>query len=74
MSRSVERKTRGTVERREKPLGVSQDEELEYLCARTPGERVLQPEQTDADDFGSPGLRIAGFGQKIDESIDPVIS
>ena len=72
--RSVERKSGRPIEGREKPFGISQDEELEDLRTGAPGERFLQPEQTDADDFRPACLGIPGFGQEIEERIKPFIS
>lgn len=48
---SVERKTGRPMEGREKSFDISQDEELEDLRTRAPGERVLQRSHADADDF-----------------------
>ena len=72
--RSVERESGRPIEGREKPFGISQDEELEDLRTGAPGERFLQPEQTDADDFRPACLGIPGFGQEIEERIKPFIS
>ena len=72
--RSVERKSGRPLEGREQPFGISQDEELKDLSTGAPGERFLQPEQTDADDFGPACVGIPGFGQEIEERIKPFIS
>ena len=71
--RSVERKTGRPIEGREKPFGVSQNEERENLRMRAASERVLQRSHADADDFRPAGLWIPGFAQEVHERVNPFV-
>ena len=61
------------MEGRQKPFGVSQDEELEDLRTRAPSECVLEPSHADADDFRPACFGIPGFAQEVNEGVNPFV-